>query len=51
MKKCRHTWLLCLKEDKDAVGSQWAAGDIMYKDLNGDGKISEEHVPWEIMAI
>lgn len=23
------------------VGSQWAAGDIMYKDLNGDGKISE----------
>lgn len=23
------------------MGSQWAAGDIMYKDLNGDGKISE----------
>lgn len=24
---------------QDALGSQWAAGDIMYKDLNGDGKI------------
>lgn len=24
---------------QDAVGSQWAAGDIMYKDLNHDGKI------------
>lgn len=24
-----------------ALGSQWAAGDIMYKDLNNDGKISE----------
>ena len=29
------------KGGQDAVGSQWAAGDIMYKDLNGDGKISE----------
>lgn len=26
---------------QDAVGSQWAAGDIMYKDLNGDGKIDD----------
>ncbi|WP_437921219.1 SusC/RagA family TonB-linked outer membrane protein [Sphingobacterium sp. LRF_L2] len=26
---------------QDAVGAQWSAGDIMYKDLNGDGKISE----------
>lgn len=26
---------------QDAIGSQWAAGDIMYKDLNGDGKISK----------
>lgn len=26
---------------QDALGSQWAAGDIMYKDLDGDGKISE----------
>ncbi len=24
---------------QDALGSQWAAGDIMYSDLNGDGKI------------
>ena len=25
---------------QSAVGSQWAAGDMMYKDLNNDGKIS-----------
>ena len=25
---------------QSAVGDKWAAGDIMYKDLNGDGKIS-----------
>lgn len=25
---------------QDAIGSKWAAGDIMYKDLDGDGKIS-----------
>lgn len=25
---------------QNALGSQWAAGDIMYKDLNGDGRIS-----------
>jgi TonB-linked SusC/RagA family outer membrane protein len=25
---------------QSALGSQWAAGDIMYKDLNGDGKIT-----------
>lgn len=25
---------------QDAIGSKWSAGDIMYKDLNGDGKIS-----------
>lgn len=24
---------------QDALGRNWAAGDIMYKDLNGDGKI------------
>ncbi len=24
---------------QDALGSQWSVGDIMYKDLNGDGKI------------
>lgn len=26
--------------DQSALGSQWAAGDIMYKDLNGDGRIT-----------
>ncbi len=26
---------------QDALGSDWKAGDIMYKDLNGDGKISK----------
>lgn len=25
---------------QSAIGTQWGAGDIMYKDLNGDGKIS-----------
>ena len=25
---------------QNALGSEWAAGDIMYKDLNGDGKIN-----------
>ena len=25
---------------QDALGSNWGAGDIMYKDVNGDGKIS-----------
>ena len=24
---------------QDAIGKNWAAGDIMYRDLNGDGKI------------
>jgi TonB-linked SusC/RagA family outer membrane protein len=32
---------------QDAIGSQWSAGDIMYKDLNGDGKISEGAGTWE----
>ncbi|GHT75130.1 SusC/RagA family TonB-linked outer membrane protein [Bacteroidia bacterium] len=26
---------------QDALGTQWVAGDVMYKDLNGNGKISE----------
>ncbi|WP_195353827.1 SusC/RagA family TonB-linked outer membrane protein [Bacteroides cellulosilyticus] len=26
--------------EQSAIGTQWGAGDIMYKDLNGDGKIS-----------
>ncbi|MDE6545925.1 MAG: SusC/RagA family TonB-linked outer membrane protein, partial [Paramuribaculum sp.] len=25
--------------DQSAIGSNWAAGDIMYRDVNGDGKI------------
>jgi hypothetical protein len=25
---------------QDAIGSNWKAGDIMYEDLNGDGKIN-----------
>lgn len=28
------------KVDQSTLGSNWAAGDIMYKDLNGDGTIS-----------
>ena len=28
------------KADQSSLGSNWAAGDIMYRDLNGDGKIS-----------
>jgi len=27
------------KGAQDAIGNNWKAGDIMYKDLNGDGKI------------
>lgn len=30
-----------------AVGSQWAAGDIMYRDLNGDGEVNEGSRTWE----
>lgn len=26
--------------NQDAIGSNWAAGDIMYKDLDGDGKVT-----------
>lgn len=26
--------------DQSAIGSQWGAGDIMYRDLNGDNKIT-----------
>lgn len=26
---------------QDAIGNSWGAGDIMYKDLNGDGKIDD----------
>lgn len=26
---------------QDAIGSKWGAGDIMYKDIDGDGRITE----------
>lgn len=26
---------------QDAIGTKWSAGDVMYRDLNGDGKISK----------
>lgn len=29
------------KADQSALGSNWTAGDIMYADLNGDGKVNE----------
>lgn len=32
-------WLA--NQDQSPVGSEWAAGDIMYKDLNGDGVIDK----------
>ena len=35
------------KGGQDAIGSQWAAGDMMYKDLNGDGKISKGASTWD----
>lgn len=28
------------KADQSAIGSNWAAGDIMYADLDGDGKVN-----------
>ena len=34
-------WLLCLTEVRMNKGSKWAAGDIMYKDLDGNGVIHE----------
>lgn len=27
------------KVNQNAIGNKWAAGDVMYRDLNGDGKI------------
>lgn len=29
------------KVDQSALGSKWGAGDIMYADINGDGKVDE----------
>lgn len=30
-----------------AIGSQWSAGDIMYRDLNGDGRVTEGARTWD----
>lgn len=30
-----------LRQGQSALGSGWGAGDIMYKDINGDGRVSE----------
>ncbi len=30
-----------LKKNQPSWGSNWAAGDVMYADLNGDGKVTE----------
>lgn len=27
--------------DQSAIGSKWSAGDIMYRDMNGDGKLTK----------
>ncbi len=41
---------------QDALGSNWGAGDIMYADTNGDGKIDggantiSDHGDWEIIG-
>lgn len=32
---------------QSALGTQWQAGDIMYKDVNGDGKISTGARTWD----
>lgn len=36
---------------QDAIGSKWSAGDIMYRDLNEDGKISKSAGTLMIMEI
>lgn len=34
--------------DQSKLGSEWGAGDIMYKDLNGDDVIDNGNNTWEI---
>ena len=36
---------------QDAIGSKWSAGDIMYRDLNEDGKISKERYEHYLMNL
>ncbi len=35
------------KNDQSSIGSQWGEGDIMYKDMNGDGKVDRGESTWE----
>lgn len=35
------------KNDQSSIGSQWGEGDIMYKDLNGDGVVNKGESTWE----
>lgn len=45
-----------LKDNKPSWGSNWGAGDIMYRDLNGDGKVDQgaytldDHGDWVIIG-
>ena len=36
---------------QNTMGNNWAAGDIMYRDLNGDGKIDWGNSTYEDLAI
>lgn len=33
--------------DQSSIGSQWGEGDIMYKDINGDGVVNKGQSTWE----
>lgn len=35
------------KNDQSSIGSQWGEGDIMYKDINGDGVVNRGESTWE----
>lgn len=35
------------KNDQSSIGSQWSEGDIMYKDINGDGVVNKGESTWE----
>ena len=39
------------KVDQSALGSGWGAGDIMYADLDGDGKSAAVLPNWVIRVI
>lgn len=44
-------WPVCPMAAQDVLGSGWGAGDIMYADLNGDGRSAEVTKHWLIMVI